>query len=281
LEEILKPSTEIMTKKEKTYEIIFGHHTPAGKAFDIILIFSILLSVVVVFLDSIPNFTPQTYAFLKILEWSFTFLFTLEYGLRIWCSKSPRKYAFSFFGIIDFLSIAPTYLSIFIAGPQFIAVFRILRLLRIFRILGLSTYVGQAQILASALYDSRQKIIIFLVTVLSIQTILGTFMFVIEGPEHGFTSIPMSIYWAVVTMTTVGYGDITPLTSAGKTLATFMMILGYAILAVPTGIVTLNLNKAQKREDDDPTREKTCASCSKSESDLAARFCKYCGTPFT
>lgn len=262
--------------KEKTHEIIFGHHTPAGRSFDIALLVVIVLSVGVVILDSVPGLGMRTNRILQIFEWIFTFVFSIEYGLRIWCSPKPRKYAFSFFGIIDFLSIAPTYLAFFVPGPQFIAVFRILRLLRVFRILGLSTYIGQAQMLGMALYASRQKIIIFITTVMSLQIILGTFMFVIEGPDNGFTSIPMSVYWAVVTMTTVGYGDITPSTVLGKTLASFMMILGYAILAVPTGIVTLNMSEARRKLTTGATRK--CLGCLRSETDPTAKFCRNCGS---
>jgi voltage-gated potassium channel len=264
-----------LTAREKTYEIIFGHHSRAGQYYDIVLLLTITASVGIVIADSIPGLSENTYTTFSRLEWFFTLLFTFEYILRLWCSPKPSRYAGSFFGVIDLVAIAPAYLGLFLTGPELIAVFRIFRLLRVFRILGLSSYVGQAQVLASALYASRFKIVIFLVTVLSIQIILGTAMYLVEGPEHGFTSIPMSIYWAVVTMTTVGYGDITPVTAMGKTLATLMMILGYAILAVPTGIVTLNLSEASKKRN--LPDSSSCRHCGSDIYDPNGNFCSRCG----
>lgn len=261
--------------KNKVHEIIFGHHTTAGKAFDLILLFFIIASVAVLMLDSVHELDEKYGALLNGLEWVFTIFFTIEYILRLLTAKQPKKYATSFFGIIDIISIIPTYLGLFMTGSHYLQIIRTVRLMRVFRILGLSSYVGQASILGDALKASRQKIIVFFGVVLSINILIGTVMFLIEGPEHGFTSIPRSIYWAIVTMTTVGYGDIAPQTPLGQSLAAIAMIIAYAIIAVPTGIVTLNLKEASDKA------KNGAEFCSKCNNQLSPsdNFCSKCGNP--
>ena len=258
------------------HEVIFEADTPAGKAFDVVLLWSILLSVAAVLLESVEsirtNYGPALYA----AEWFFTILFTVEYAIRITCVRRPILYARSFFGIVDLLSILPTYLSLFIGGSQALIVIRALRLLRVFRIFKLARYVGEASVLMQALRASRAKVTVFLLTVLSIVLIVGSVMYLIEGshPESGFTSIPTSIYWTIVTMTTVGYGDIAPQTVPGKFVASVVMIIGYAIIAVPTGIVTAELSAAgrQKR-----VTTQMCPDCHKMGHEPDAKHCKFCG----
>lgn len=263
--------------KEKVHEIIFGHHTLAGKTFDVLLLIAIILSVVVLMLDSVTTVDEKYGTVLNALEWGFTIFFSIEYILRILSAKHPRKYITSFFGIIDLLSILPTYLGIFMSGSHYLQIIRTFRLLRVFRILGLSSYVGQASMLITALKDSRQKIIVFFGVVLSINIFIGTLMFLIEGPENGFTNIPKSIYWAIVTMTTVGYGDITPQTPLGQSIAAFAMIIAYAIIAVPTGIVTLNLKEASERQKSNEKKE-SCPSCNHLLLTGKEIYCPNCGT---
>jgi voltage-gated potassium channel len=227
--------------KKKLRTIIFKTNTPAGKAFDVALLIAILASVSIVMLESVESFTINyTNAFIYA-EWAFTLLFTIEYVLRIMISNKKRKYIFSFFGIIDFLSILPAYLSIVFTGVHSLIILRSFRLLRVFRIFKLARFIGEASQLSKALKASRPKIIVFIVTVGIIVVITGTVMYLIEGAENGFTSIPKSIYWAIVTLTTVGYGDVAPSTVLGQTLASIIMIMGYGIIAVPTGIVTANI----------------------------------------
>ena len=238
---------ETTALQNKIHEIIFGHHTAAGKTFDIILLFFILASVAVLMIDSVESIANKYGFILSGLEWGFTIFFSAEYILRIYSAKNPIKYVTSFFGIIDLLSILPTYLGIFMSGSHYLQTIRTFRLLRVFRILGLSSYVGQATILLEGLKQSRQKIIVFFGVVLSINILIGTLMFMIEGAENGFTSIPRSIYWAIVTMTTVGYGDIAPQTTIGQAIAAFAMIIAYAIIAVPTGIVSMNIKEAHDK----------------------------------
>jgi voltage-gated potassium channel len=266
----------VMTSiRAKTHEIIFGADTPAGKAFDILLLLAIIASVFVVAVESVDRIREEHGALLKQLEWAFTIIFTLEYALRIFSLSRPRAYIFSFYGIIDFLSIVPTYLSIIIAGSQALLVIRILRLIRVFRVLKLVRYLGEANILSDALRSSLPKIIVFLVTVFAITVIMGTVMYIVEGPGNGFTSIPTSIYWCIVTLTTVGYGDIAPQTTVGQTFASIIMILGYGIIAVPTGIVTSELALRKHI----PRTGNTCPGCGKEDHERDARYCKYCGTP--
>ena len=262
--------------QERLHSIIFEAETPAGKLFDVLLMISILTSVFVVMLDSVSvvnsRFGPQ----LDLLEWFFTLLFTVEYILRLSCVGRPLSYATSFYGIVDLLAIIPTYVSVFIPGSEFLLVIRVLRILRIFRVLKLVQYISEATLLLTALRASRRKITVFLFTVLTLVIILGSFMYLIEGAENGFTSIPRSIYWAIVTLTTVGYGNIAPQTSLGQILAAFVMILGYSIIAVPTGIVTVELSQATASANKEPTR--SCHECSAEGHDGDADFCKYCGS---
>ncbi|HEY5672079.1 MAG TPA: ion transporter [Malonomonas sp.] len=255
----------------RLHEIIFEADTPLGKLFDLVLIFSIIASVIVVMLDSVAVLQQRYGVLFYFLEWFFTLLFTAEYLLRLGCIGRPLKYAGSFFGVVDLLSIIPTYLSLFIAGGQYLLVIRVLRLLRVFRVLKLVQYVGEANYLLRALRASRRKISVFLLSVLLLMVIFGAVMYIVEGPEHGFTSIPRSIYWAIVTMTTVGYGDISPQTSLGQALASVVMILGYGIIAIPTGIMTAELAFSQR------ISTQSCAECSAEGHAHDARHCKFCG----
>jgi voltage-gated potassium channel len=259
--------------RKKIHQVIFEAETPLGKGFDILLIACILLSVLVVMLDSIQSIKQQFGDWLIAAEWLFTILFTLEYLFRLLSVSRPLYYATSFFGIVDLLAILPTYISLFYPGGQYLMVIRLLRILRIFRILKLVQYVGESRILAHALRASRRKITIFIFTVMTLVTILGSLMYLIEGEENGFTSIPRSIYWAIVTLTTVGYGDITPHTIFGQFLAVIIMILGYGIIAVPTGIVTVEMSQAFK------TSEKlnACPGCGAGHHAEDAIYCRKCG----
>lgn len=267
--------TNVKTLREKLQEIIFEADTPAGKLFDVLLFWAIGISVVVVALDSVPSLNNKYGNLFRSIEWGFTLLFSVEYLLRIYCVQKPLKYIFSFYGLVDLLSILPTYIGLYFVGSHSFRVIRILRLLRIFRVLKLIGFTKQAQILRNALRSSRQKITVFLVTVLILVVLLGTFMYLIEGPKTGFTSIPKSIYWAIVTLTTVGYGDITPQTVLGQMLASVIMITGYAIIAVPTGIVTAEMMKSENLKT--PSNTQACPSCSREGHDDDARYCKYCG----
>lgn len=258
--------------KRRLYEIIFEADTPAGKLFDIALLIIILLSVAMVMLESIPSIDRQYHSLLRISEWAITVIFSVEYLLRIWVVKRPLKYIFSFYGIIDFLSVVPTYLSLIFIGGHSLVVIRILRLLRVFRILKLNRYSQAGQTLKKALWNSRNKIGVFLFFVLNVVIIVGTMMYLIEGPENGFKSIPTSIYWSIVTLTTVGYGDISPATPLGQLLASALMIAGYAIIAVPTGIVTAELVRPINQ-----TNTQICPHCHAHEHDDDAVFCKKCG----
>lgn len=255
------------------HEIIFEADTFPGRAFDLILILSIVLSVVAVVLDSVASVHARWGGALYIAEWVFTILFTIEYFLRIASVKQPSRYIFSFFGLVDLLAILPTYISIMFPGSQYLLVIRILRVLRIFRVLKLATYLSEAKLLTTALHHSRRKITVFLFTVVTMVVILGSLMYMIEGERSGFTSIPQAIYWAIVTLTTVGYGDISPITPAGKTLAAIIMILGYGIIAVPTGIVTVELSRAATGG----VSNKACESCGGEGHDPDAVHCKHCG----
>lgn len=260
--------------RKKLYEIIFQADTFAGKTFDVILIICILASVGVVMLDSIKSVQQQYQTTLRGLEWFFTVLFTIEYVLRLYCVPSKLKYVTSFFGTIDLLAILPTYIGLFARGMSYLRVIRILRVLRVFRVLKLGNHVRQAEILRQALYASRQKIIVFLCFVLTLVAIIGALMYSIEGDRDGtgFTSIPVSIYWAIVTLTTVGYGDISPQTAPGQFLAAIVMLLGYSIIAVPTGIVT-----AQIVQSPSGLVSKVCSSCNHKKHDVDAVYCKKCG----
>lgn len=258
--------------RHRLHEIIFEADTKAGKWFDIVLIISIILSVLVVMLESVADFRQAYGRILNWAEWVFTILFTMEYMLRLFCVKKPVNYAVSFYGIIDLCAILPSYLSLLIPGSQYLIVVRILRVLRVFRVLKLVSYIGEASTLARALRASRRKIIVFLMAVITLVIIFGSLMYMIEGVQNGFTSIPKSVYWAVVTMTTVGYGDISPQTSTGQALASLVMILGYAIIAVPTGIVTTELALAGKKE----VSTQACPECMAEGHDEDAIYCKRC-----
>ncbi|WP_430815815.1 ion transporter [Carboxylicivirga sp. RSCT41] len=260
--------------KRRLHEIIFEADTKLGKRFDIFLILLILFSIVVVIVESDETILPEHDNWFVIAEWTVTLIFTFEYFIRIWIVDKPRKYIFSFFGIIDLLAILPTYLGLVFGGTQMLIVVRALRLVRIFRVLKLTRYVKEASVLWSALVTSRSKIGVFLFVVLILVTILGTVMHIVENPyNEGFRSIPQSLYWAIVTLTTVGYGDIAPVTVLGKFIAGFIMITGYAILAVPTGIVTSELVKESRK----PLNTRVCPSCLEEGHDYEAAYCKYCG----
>ena len=257
----------------RLHEVIFEADTPAGKAFDIALIWAIILSIVAVILESVHSIRNLYGDALYAIEWFFTVLFTIEYILRLICVKRPAKYAVSFFGIVDLLAILPTYASILVPGSQSLLTIRILRLLRIFRIFKLTAYLNEAKVLISALRASRRKIGVFLSVVFSIAVIIGSFIYVIEGEKNGFTDIPTSIYWAIVTLTTVGYGDLSPQTPLGKALASVLMIMGYAIIAVPTGIVSVELSQASSKA----VSTQACPECGAEGHDADAQNCKYCG----
>ena len=260
--------------QHKVHEVIYEADTKAGKAFDIALLVVILMSIAVVMLESVPSLTKTYETEFLVVEWVFTAFFTIEYILRIISISKPLKYIFSFYGIIDLLSIIPTYLGIFVSGSNSFMVIRSLRLLRIFRILKLGSFLKESKVLVDSLKASRHRIIVFLLSILTIVIILGTVMYIVESPEAGFTSIPRSIYWAIVTLTTVGYGDIYPATALGQFIASIVMIMGYAIIAVPTGIVTSELVKNDKEKD---LNTQACTSCAKEGHDTDAIFCKYCG----
>ncbi len=260
----------------KLHEIIYGTHTPAGKLFDIILLIMILYSIIIVMLESVPRIDQKYHEFLDISEWVVTILFTIEYILRVVCIKRPMKYVTSFFGVIDLLSTIPKYLSFFIGGSQFMTAFRALRLLRVFRILKLVRFVGESNNLVRALKASRTKIFVFVFFVLIVSVLLGTIMYMVEGPEHGFNSIPHSVYWTIVTLTTVGYGDISPETALGQFIATFIMIIGYGIIAVPTGIVSAEYT-ARKQEDKDVDEGRSCQNCGAEIVRSDADYCRKCG----
>ena len=255
------------------YEVIFEADTPAGKAFDVVLLWAIVLSIISVVLETVPAVSEEYGFYLYMFEWFVTVLFTIEYVLRIISAGKPMKYITSFYGIIDLLAILPTYISLVIVGSQYLLVIRGLRLLRVFRVLKLSRYLGEADTLKRALKHSSAKIIVFLGTVLTLVIIIGAIMYLIEGPKNGFTSIPTSMYWAIVTLTTVGYGDIAPQTVVGQILASFVMILGYAIIAVPTGIVSVELGKVDRES----KPGKACVNCGLQEHADDAVYCKRCG----
>lgn len=259
--------------KKRIHEIIFEADTKAGKLFDIALMISIILSVAAVMLDSIQNIHNEYGNILYLIEWFFTILFTVEYLLRLYSVGKPTEYSKSFFGVIDLLAILPTYLSLIVPGSQYLLVIRVLRVLRVFRVLKFVQYLSEANLLMSALQASRRKITVFLFTVLTLVIILGSMMYMIEGEESGFTNIPVSIYWSIVTLTTVGYGDISPQTPWGQMLASVIMILGYGIIAVPTGIVTSELVRTKEKK----VSTQACPECSREGHDFDAVYCKHCG----
>jgi voltage-gated potassium channel len=260
--------------RHRLHEIIFEADTPAGKAFDVALLCAILLSVTIVALESVASIRERFGVQLRAVEWFFTALFTVEYVLRMVAVLKPLRYARSFFGLVDLLALLPTYLSLVLPGAHSLLVVRVLRLLRIFRVLKLASFLGQADILLTALRASRQKIIVFLGGVLSTVVIMGALMYLVEGEKNGFDSIPRGMYWAVVTMTTVGFGDITPKTVVGQFIASLLMIAGYGILAVPTGIVSVELAAAARKHVD----TQACPGCGTYGHDADAKYCKHCGT---
>lgn len=260
--------------RRELYTIIFEADTPAGKLFDVVLIASIVLSVLAVMLDSVASVRQDYGTQLYITEWFFTVLFTIEYVLRILCVDNKRGYIFSFYGIVDLLAILPTYAGVFVPQSRYLLVIRSLRILRVFRVLKLVQYIDEANFLKEALKASRRKIFVFLFAVLTLVIIAGSVIYVVEGAEHGFTSIPRSIYWAIVTLTTVGFGDIAPQTGLGQALAAIIMILGYGIIAVPTGIVSYEMSQSMKGQVISPE----CSGCHKKNHDMDASYCKYCGT---
>jgi len=269
----MKATNERSGWRFKLHEVIFEADTPAGKWFDVLLIVSILVSVVMVMLDSVGAIQKTYGPILLAGEWIFTILFSIEYLLRLLSVGRPVAYATSFYGVVDLLAILPTYLSILIPGAQYLLVIRILRVLRIFRILKLVQYLGEARLLTQALRASRHKITVFLFVVLTLVTIFGSLIYLIEDPKDGYTSIPKSIYWSIVTLTTVGYGDISPKTNLGQLLSSLIMIIGYGIIAVPTGIVTVELTHAFGRK----ISTQACLECGAEGHDSDAKFCKYCG----
>ena len=267
--ETSKPLTQF---RASTYTVIFEADTRAGRVFDLALIWLIVASVAVVLLDSLDAVHRAIGAELLILEWFFTLVFTAEYIARVWCAPKPVAYMRSFYGIVDFLAVLPTYLAVFAPGLHALIDIRVLRLLRLFRLLKLTAYVAEYGSLARALYASRRKVFVFLSFVAMVVLIMGTVMYVVEGPENGFTSIPISVYWAIMTMTTVGFGDIVPHSDLGRIVSSVMMLLGWGILAVPTGIVSAEFVSQRER----PTT-RTCRECMTEGHLLASKFCRDCG----
>lgn len=260
--------------RQKWYDVIFESETKSGRNFDIILLIAILGSLAAIMLESVPTLLDEYRTTFRYLEWFFTLIFTAEYVIRLLVVEKKRKYALSFYGIIDLLSVIPTYLALILVGAQYFLVIRSFRLIRVFRVLKMVRFLGEAQVLSNALRASRIKIIVFLVAVMCVIFICGTLMYVVEGPENGFTSIPVAVYWSIVTLTTVGYGDISPQTPLGQTLASIIMILGYGIIAVPTGIVTSEMSKSQGNR---ISKDKECSNCGEKDHMTDAAYCKTCG----
>lgn len=265
---------QVKTWRDKLHEVIYESNTAAGKAFDISLLILILFSILIVMLDSIESWHRQYGRLFFTLEWSITIIFTIEYLLRLISIKQPWRYVFSFLGMVDLLAIIPSYLSVFFVGAQSLLVLRGLRLLRIFRIFRLTHFLSEMQFLGAALKGSLKKISIFMMIVLFLVVILGSIMYLVESRESGFNSIPDSIYWAIVTITTVGYGDIAPVTPLGKFIASIIMLIGYGIIAVPTGIITTEMTMAARKKEQ---KHEACPKCGREEHDADAAFCKFCG----
>lgn len=259
--------------RQRLHEIIFEADTPAGRGFDNVLLACVVASVVVVMLESVAEVKAQYGQPLLALEWIFTGIFTVEYALRLYCVGQPLRYATSFFGVVDLLAVLPGYLSPLLPGAQSLLVIRVLRMLRVFRVFKLAEYLSESRELWDALRRSRRKIFVFLFTVTMIVVIVGATMYLVEGPEHGFTNIPISVYWAVVTLTTVGYGDISPQTPLGRSLAMLVMLMGYGIIAVPTGIVTVEMSRRTHA----PVSTQACPGCGAEGHDHDALFCRLCG----
>ncbi|WP_448679941.1 ion transporter [Pseudomonas nicosulfuronedens] len=263
--------------RQRLYVIIFQSDTLAGRRFDSALLVVILASLLVVFLDSVERIHQQFGMLLSGVEWFISALFLIEYLLRLYCSPKPLRYALSFYGLIDLLAVLPGVIALFYPDAQYLLVVRVVRLLRIFRILKLRQYLRQADFLLTALRGSRQKITVFFLSVMSLVTVFGSLMYVVEGPAHGFTSIPRSIYWAIVTLTTVGFGDITPKTPLGQAIASLVMLTGYSIIAVPTGIFSAELHNAMRQERQPDALDKPCPACAKASHEAQAAFCSRCG----
>lgn len=261
-----------LPSKAAVHRIVFGTDTRAGRLFDEVVIGLILLSVLVAIIDSAVDGGALA-DFFHVLEWGFTILFTLEYLLRLWCSPQPLRYARSFFGMVDLLATLPAYLAVFYSGASMLLVMRLVRVLRLFRLFKLLAYVQEANVLLASLYGSRRKIFVFLCAVFVAATVFGSLMYVVEGPDNGFTSIPKGIYWAVITITTVGYGDMVPHTALGQALASVVMLVGYSVLAVPTGIVTSELLYQMQRR----RQDRHCPVCAASGHEPDAHFCRHCG----
>jgi voltage-gated potassium channel len=273
---LIMASTEIDKDwRFRLHEIIYESNTRAGKAFDVVLLIAIFTSIIVVMIDSVESIHQQHGQLLKYVEWGYTILFTVEYILRLISIRQPTGYIFSPLGIIDLIALIPSYLSIFFIGAQSLLAFRALRLLRVFRIFKLSRFLTEIDFLTVALKGSLRKISIFLLTVLSLTVILGSIMYLVEKRENGFSNIPESIYWAIVTITTVGYGDISPVTPMGKFVASIVMLIGYAIIAVPTGILTHDMAIAARQKKELP---ESCPTCGREGHDSDATFCKFCGS---
>lgn len=269
--------------KQRLYQVIFESDTRAGRQFDIALIVLIVLSVIAVILDSVESVAAWMRQPLSVAEWTFTALFTLEYAARLYCAPQRLRYATSFFGIIDLLAVLPTYLALFFPELHALLDVRVLRLLRIFRIFRLTHYVAEYRYLGRAIAASRRKILVFLTTVSMVVLVMGTVMYVVEGPKNGFTNIPTGVYWAITTMTTVGFGDITPKTDLGRFIASLMMLMGWGVLAVPTGIVTAEMvseRQSSPAAAGGPAarRARRCPDCDATDLDRADRFCRHCGT---
>jgi voltage-gated potassium channel len=261
--------------RRKAFIIIFESDTSAGMKFDVALLLAIVASVIVVMLDSVDSIARRHGPLFDALEWGFTLLFTAEYLARLTCVKRPARYAGSFFGLVDLLAVAPTYLAFFFPGLHALIDIRLLRMLRVFRILKITAYMTEFATLGDAIWASRRRILVFIGTVFMIVVLMGTLMYVVEGEEHGFTSIPMSVYWAITTMTTVGFGDITPKTDVGRFIASFMMLLGWGTLAVPTGIVTAEMTSRRLAQDRVP--HSACPECGQGAHLPEARYCHACG----
>ena len=265
--------------RRKFFIVIFESNTPAGKTFDVVLLLLIIASVAVVLLDSLQGASQRYAKMFDVLEWFFTGIFTAEYIARLACVERPKRYATSFFGVVDLLAVLPTYLALFLPQLGVLMDIRVLRLLRVCRILKLASFISEYQALGAALYASRRKIMVFIGTVAILVMLLGTVMYVVEGPANGFTSIPVAVYWAVSTITTVGFGDITPKTGLGRAIASFIMLLGWGILAVPTGIVTAELTRSAFRNEHD--RQLRCDACGSTDHTPRASYCQHCGAPLS
>lgn len=275
---------QLSDRQKKLYQIIFEAETPAGKRFDVVLLWLILFSVIIVLLESV-SFIREGYEIVfRVIEWIITLLFTIEYTLRIYCIARPWRYIRSFYGVVDLLAILPTFIGIIFPAAQSLMTIRAMRLLRVFRILKLTRFMSESRHMMGALRHSGVKILVFLFGVLTVVIIFGTIMFLVEGPESGFSSIPQSIYWAIVTLTTVGYGDIVPVTPVGRILATIVMILGYGIIAVPTGIVSSEMSRAQTITDNENRpdfKRYRCPKCKSEDHLKGAMYCQHCGYQFS